>query len=316
MSAIQEAKIQTPVFSNRVPQRPVESRLESAAPAHRAEVSGGEAVQLSSRASEINASDRLGAFWSGVLQGDKPVDGAQRFRSETKQPLEGYDQAKLDDPKEQTSKYIFGRVAQNFKLDSVEVDKTKAEDLLNAMIPELQKAGLEVVAVSGDKIQVKTEVGYEWVDVIRGAGAAKPAWQWGSEGAGTAQPTKTVQEWEAKTGVGAVAAAAAAGGASAPHGPIVLGKQIDGNKVLSILRKYEPNGQGLTKAAKDGQLQQLYPGVMTYGGHDRDGKAFDAQSRLDQGLNVDKLYFPNGAIVDVIKGAGAAGADWGWMPEN
>lgn len=286
-----------------------------------------EEVQLSSRASEIQTSDHLKSNWTDMVSGNPANDPAAAYRSQTKQPLEGYDQAKLDNLDHKTPKYLFGRVAQGFKLDSVQSDKTKAEELLKAMVPDLQAAGLEVVGVSGDKIQVKTELGYEWVDVIRGAGAPGPGWQWGSEGAGTPEPTKNVQEWEARTGVNQAPASgpaaavgpapqAGASGSSGPSGPIVLGKQIDSGKVLGILKKYPANGQGLTQAVRDPELQKLYPGVMTYGGHDGGGKAFNADDRLRKGLNVDKLYFPNGAIVDVIKGAGAAGADWGWMPEN
>lgn len=311
MSAIREAQRQ--IFQSNV--QTVARRPEQAAPAP-ARVEQSEAsVQLSSRASEILASDRLANFWNSTISTPQAADPAASFRSETKQPLEGYDQTKLDNPDHKTPKYIFGRVAQGFKLDSVQGDKAKAEDLLKAMVPDLQAAGLEVVGVSGDRIQVKTELGYEWVDVIRGAGAPKPGWHWGSEGAGTPEPTATVQEWAAKTGAGMAPASAPAGAPSGPQGPIVLGKQIDGGKVLNILRKYQPDGNGLTQAVKDSELQKLYPGVMTFGGVSN-GKAFNADDRLAKGLNVDKLFFPNGAIVDVIKGAGAAGADWGWMPEN
>lgn len=294
-------------------------------------------ARLSDRTRALEASDRLQNYWKDAagIQESTPEqltdmlfsqwnfaeeDPAAAYRSATRQPLEGYDQAKLDNPNHRTPKYIFGRVAQNFKLDSVQSDKGRAEQLLKAMVPDLQAAGLEVVGVSGDKIQVKTELGYEWVDVIRGAGAANPGWQWGSEGAGTPEPTRTVQEWAARTGGGGAPASGGSGGAApggvANNGPKVLGGQIDSGKVLGILKRYSPNGQGLTQAVKDPALQRLYPGVMTFGGLGNDGKAFNADDRLSKGLNVDKLYFPNGAIVDVIVSAGAADAKWGWMPEN
>ncbi len=318
MSAIREAQRQ--IFEQKV-QTTDARRHEQPAPARIEQIerpSEG-AVTLSSRASEIIASDRLQNFWNSTISTPKAADPAAQYRSETKQPLEGYDQTKLDNPDHRTPKYIFGRVAQNFKLDSIGGDKAKAGELLSAMVPELQAAGLEVVGVSGDKIQVKTEVGYEWVDVIRAAGGTNPGWQWGSEGAGTPNPTKDPKEWAAMTGIGQtpMATAGNAGGAApaGPQAPIVLGKQIDGGKVLNILRKYQPDGNGLTQAVQDPELQKLYPGLMTFGGVSN-GKAFNADDRLAKGLNVDKLFFPNGAIVDVIKGAGAAGADWGWMPEN
>ena len=280
-------------------------------------------LDISPKASALSTNERLNTALSGLM-GPKATsetqDSAAQYRSETLVPLEGYDDTKLNDPNHNTPKYIFGKVAQHFKLDSVQGDKAKAEDLLTAMVPELREKGLDVVAVSGDRIQVKTEVGYEWVDVIRGAGAKDPGWQWGSEGKGTSEPTKTVQEWEGKTGAGQVGNApmgAPAGAAGAvDSGPKVLGGQIDSGKVMGILKRYSPDGQGLTQAVKDPELQKLYPGVMTFGGVGGDGKAFNADDRLRKGQNVDKLFFPNGAIVDVIASAGSSAAKWGWMPEN
>lgn len=279
-------------------------------------------VNLSDAAVVAQANDNLQRNWR-VMAGAPAVPGAaDAFRSATRQPLEGYDQTKLDNPEHRTPKYIFGRVAQNFKLDSVQSDKGRAEQLLKAMVPDLLAAGLEVVGVSGDKIQVKTELGYEWVDVIRGAGAPNPGWWWGSEGVGTPQPTSTPKEWAAQTGLAQAAMAqaspmmAGAAAATANDGPKVLGGQIDSGRVLNILRRFPANGQGLTQAVRDPELQRMYPGVMTFGGVGNDGKAFNADDRLRRGLNVDKLFFPNGAIVDVIVSAGAANANWGWLPEN
>jgi hypothetical protein len=75
--------------------------------------------------------------------------------------------------------------------------KQDAEELLNYMRPELEKAGLKIHEIKGDKIRVETELGQEWVDVVRGAGGGNPGWWWGSEGkaipgtaaGGTSQPT-------------------------------------------------------------------------------------------------------------------------------
>lgn len=103
-------------------------------------------------------------------------------------PLEGYDYGKLHNPAHRTVKYVFGRVASRTPLTSVR-DHASAEALLNSMVPTLRAAGLEIVGVKKDKIQVKTEIGYEWVDVVRGAGSGNPGWWWGSEGKGTPQPT-------------------------------------------------------------------------------------------------------------------------------
>jgi hypothetical protein len=264
---------------------------------------------------------------AGMLLFSNPTgdDPAAKFRSATKVPLEGYDQSKLDNPEHKTPKYLFGRVAQGFSLDSLGGDKAKAQELLTAMVPDLKKAGLEVVSVKGDRIQVKTELGYEWVDVVRASAAAKgeQGWQWGSEGKGTPKPTKDFQEFCDLTGIGGTPASgatpaggaaaggtvaaggaaaggtAAAGGAS-PAGPkfTPLGNQLDSAKVMSVLEKYSVDD--IEKAVADKDLQDAYPGV----------KLIPHPKRLD------KLQFPNGAVVDVVVGAGAPGAKWGWMPEN
>lgn len=96
-------------------------------------------------------------------------------------PLEGYDGTKLHNLSHQTVKYQFGRVASHHPLDGVK-SHADAEALLNKMRPELEAAGLKVHEVKGDKIRVETELGQEWVDVVRGAGGGNPGWWWGSEG--------------------------------------------------------------------------------------------------------------------------------------
>lgn len=239
---------------------------------------------------------------------DTPGDPASQYRSQTPVPLEGYDSAKLNDPSHNTPKYIFGRVAQNFQLDSVQGDKARAEDLLWAMVPELRANGLEVVDVQGDRIQVKTEIGYEWVDVVRGAGSENPGWWWGSEGKGTAQPTATVQEWAAATGQtdsGAPTGQAGAGGVAGAGGSSgnraaagVLGSTIDQAAVMAILQKYPPTNEGIRQALPE--LQRSFPGVQI----------------LEHPERLDKLQFPNGAVVDVVVAAGGPDPKWGWMPEN
>ncbi len=102
-------------------------------------------------------------------------------------PLEGFDHIKLANLDHKTPKYLFARVAQQFGLESVK-DKAAGEALLQKMVPYMKAAGLEIAGVKGDKINVKTEIGWEWVDVIRGAGSGDPAWWWGSEGKGSANP--------------------------------------------------------------------------------------------------------------------------------
>lgn len=96
-------------------------------------------------------------------------------------PLEGYNADKLANPDHKTVKYQFGRVASHFSLDGVK-SKQDAEALLKRMQPELEAAGLKIHEIKGDKIRVETELGQEWVDVVRGAGGGNPGWWWGSEG--------------------------------------------------------------------------------------------------------------------------------------
>ncbi|NDD28240.1 MAG: hypothetical protein EB084_08255 [Proteobacteria bacterium] len=232
-------------------------------------------------------------------------DEAAAYRSSTPVPLEGYNYDKLNDPSVKTPKYIFGRVAQGYKLDSVKGDKAKAEVLLTAMLPELRANGLEVVSVKGDRIQVKTEIGYEWVDVIRAAGGDNPGWQWGSEGKGTPQPTGSVQEWAAATGVGMDGGAGGGAGMGGVSGggfqnpnAGVLGSAIDRGAVMAILEKYPPTNEGIRQAMPE--LQKKFPGVEL----------------IEHPKRLDKLKFPNGAVIDVIVSAGAPDAKWGWMPEN
>lgn len=313
-----------------------------------ASVQPADNVSVISRASAISTNDSVNRVLSDIMgprndsgnsaagsleiranDGSQPApadDPAAPYRSAEKVPLEGYDANKLANPEHKTPKYLFGRVAQGFKLDSVQGDKAKAEELLKAMLPDLKKAGLEVVGVEGDRIQVKTELGYEWVDVVRGAGSDNPGWHWGSEGKGTPQPTKSSKEWAAQTGQtgGAAAgggaapasggaapasggaapagggAAPAAGGGGAVSGPkfTPLGNQIDQSKVLPVLEKYSVND--IEKAVQDPEIQNAYPGA----------KVIPHPKRLD------KIQFPNGAVVDCVVSAGAPDAKWGWMPEN
>ena len=93
-------------------------------------------------------------------------------------PLEGYDMRKMGDPSTTTVKYMFGRLAQNWNLASVN-DMTSAEAFLTSKTGEMQAAGITVLEVAKDKIKVLDDAGQPaWIDVIRGAGAPNPAWQW------------------------------------------------------------------------------------------------------------------------------------------
>ena len=90
----------------------------------------------------------------------------------------GFDFATLSDPSHATVKYQFGRVAQRYSLASVR-DHASAESLLLQMRPDLEAAGIAVLDVSQDKIQVRDDHGRAgWIGVIGGAGGIDPAFQW------------------------------------------------------------------------------------------------------------------------------------------
>lgn len=116
-----------------------------------------------------------------AAQGASPAPSAGQPVGVGPVPLEGYDAAKLHNLEHRTPKYLFGRVASHHPLDGVK-SKEDAQRLLERMRPELEAAGLKVHEVQGDKIRVETELGQEWVDVVRGAGSGNPGWWWGSEG--------------------------------------------------------------------------------------------------------------------------------------
>ena len=96
-------------------------------------------------------------------------------------PLEGFDSGKLANADHKSVKYLFGRVATHFPLSSVK-SHADADALLNKMVPDLRAAGLDIVGVKGDKLLMKTPLGLEAIDVVRGAGGGNPGWWWGADG--------------------------------------------------------------------------------------------------------------------------------------
>jgi hypothetical protein len=138
-------------------------------------------------------------------------------------PLEGFDHGKLANLNHKTPKYLFARVAQQFGLESVK-DKAAGEALLQKMVPYMKAAGLEIAGVKGDKINVRTDIGWEWVDVIRGAGSGDPGWWWGSEGKGSRNPGPhgpgNEPTGENKGGAGTPAGPVPPGGPAAPGGEL------------------------------------------------------------------------------------------------
>lgn len=135
-------------------------------------------------------SDEFGQFLSRLIgslntstlaSGNRPsplAAGAVATSVGGRAPLEGFDARKLADPSHLSVKYRFARVAQTFDLSGVR-DKASAETVLQQMRPELEKSGINVLGVKGDRIQVEDKPGKQtWVDVIRGANSGSPAYQW------------------------------------------------------------------------------------------------------------------------------------------
>ncbi len=93
--------------------------------------------------------------------------------------MSGFSATKLADTSHDTLKYRFGRVAQQYSLDSV-TDKASAAALLNSMKSDLEAAGVQVLEIKKDKIKTIGNSGNEvWVDVIKAAGSGRgTAWQW------------------------------------------------------------------------------------------------------------------------------------------
>jgi hypothetical protein len=143
--------------------------------------------------------------------------------------LEGYDATKLHNLGHQTVKYQFGRVASHHSLENVK-SHADAEALLNKMRPDFEAAGLKVLDVKGDKIRVETELGEEWVDVVRGAGSGNPGWWWGSEGKaipGTTPGTTTPTAPTAPTAPGNPATEPGAALSTVPQRPEYAAAPID-----------------------------------------------------------------------------------------
>jgi hypothetical protein len=91
--------------------------------------------------------------------------------------MDGFDSAKIANLEHRTPKYLFARVAQYASLDGV-TDKATAETVLRGMTTDLKAAGLEVIDVKGDKIQINIEGHDTWIDVIHGANSGSPSFQW------------------------------------------------------------------------------------------------------------------------------------------
>jgi hypothetical protein len=100
------------------------------------------------------------------------------FHGTVRPRMSGFSTSKLADLSHTTIKYRFARVAQTYSLEGVH-DKASAEALLNTMRPDLEAAGIKVLDVKKDSIQVQDgSHAPVWYDVIWGANGSSPAWQW------------------------------------------------------------------------------------------------------------------------------------------
>lgn len=141
------------------------------------------------------------------------------------------------------------------------------------MVPELREKGLEVIAVKGDRIQVKTEIGYglgstsfaALAPPIPAGGGAPRA----KEPLSPPAPSRNGDRRSQNAAPAAVAAMGAAMGSGMGAGmgaamggnnaPKVLGGAIDSGKVTGILSKHAPTNEGIRAALPE--LQQAFPGV-------------------------------------------------------
>jgi len=113
---------------------------------------------------------------TGGFDGSATANGLKN--GTVRPPMRGFNAQKLADPNHDTVKYMFGRVAQRYSLESVH-DKQSAEALLNSMRDDLKAEGLNVLDVSKDKIKILDNAGQEaWIDVVNSAATNHPAWQW------------------------------------------------------------------------------------------------------------------------------------------
>jgi hypothetical protein len=122
-------------------------------------------------------SSAAGTGTSGAANATTPVLPSTASSRKVRAPLEGFDAGKIADLEHRTPKYIFARVARHTDLSGV-TNKPTAESVLRSMVPELEAAGLHVLDVRGDKIQINHAGKDVWIDVIRGANSGSPAFQW------------------------------------------------------------------------------------------------------------------------------------------
>lgn len=228
--------------------------------------------------------------------------GSFRNPPGVKSELEGYDPAKLNDPNHRTPKYIFGRVAQSFSLDKVR-SKEDGTRLLTEMIPDLKAAGLEVISVEKDILRYRNpETGnIEDIDVIRALGGDRsdrgntPGWQW-NRVAVNGVPEDGGQQ-QAQQANGAVP--------PPPNVPMTAElKELEG-KFMAVASKYRLDDVATNKDAVGQRLNDMTPELKANG--------VNVQSACKDQICI-QLKDGSFQCIDVVQGAGAAGAKWQWLP--
>lgn len=118
-------------------------------------------------------SSMLNARTNGTSAIEAPAAATSASRNTSQ--LAGFDLSKL--ATSQSPKYKFARAAVDFDLGAVN-SKAAAEALLNQMRPALEREGLDVHEVRGDRIRITHEGQDLWVDVIQTASVGATAFQW------------------------------------------------------------------------------------------------------------------------------------------
>ncbi|MBM3461358.1 MAG: hypothetical protein FJX76_04585 [Armatimonadetes bacterium] len=269
-------------------------------------VDEGERFEYSSAYEDEDEDNGAPSTLAAALREEQPGTST---RSSFKNPpgvkseLEGYDQAKLNDPNVRTPKYLFGRVAQNYSLDSLRT-KEDGTKLLNEMLPDLRAAGLDVISVDRDILKYRNpETGnVEEIDVIRALGGNRsskgetPGWQWSPV---TINGVPVDGQQGAQQAGGAVP--------PPPNVPMTAELQELGQKFMAVAQKYPLADVEKDKKGVEGRLNEMTGDLKANGVN---------VASCCKDVIVVQLKDGQFQCIDVVQGAGAAGASWQWMPSS